>query len=139
MLARTESGWSSLEQRADVDLAAGRLCKRSSSAAWRCRRSARGDRTAYASGLERLETHRQRAQRLTGEATYRAWRLHMAGSAHGFHTNRLGVYQTLLAKPYRDGTSHLPLTATTGTPRNRLTRVRVARSELPRPPVAGEA
>jgi hypothetical protein len=100
---------------------------------------ARGDRTAYASGLERLETHRQRAQRLAGEATYRAWRLHMAGSAHGFHTNRLGVYQTLLAKPYRDGTSHLPLTATTGTPRNRLTRVRVARSELPRPPVAGEA
>ena len=93
---------------------------------------ARGDRrqrTQAASSDWRRTA--KRAQRLTGEATYRAWRLYMAGSAHGFHTNRLGVYQTLLAKPYRDGTSHLPLTATTGTPRNRLTRVRVARSELP--------
>jgi cyclopropane-fatty-acyl-phospholipid synthase len=33
----------------------------------------------------------------------------MAGSAHGFRTGRLNLYQTLLAKP-RQGSSGLPLT-----------------------------
>jgi cyclopropane-fatty-acyl-phospholipid synthase len=33
----------------------------------------------------------------------------MAGSAHGFKTGRINVYQTLLAKPDK-GESRLPLT-----------------------------
>jgi cyclopropane-fatty-acyl-phospholipid synthase len=36
------------------------------------------------------------------------WRLYMSGSAHGFGTGRLNIYQTLLAKPDR-GESGLPL------------------------------
>ena len=46
---------------------------------------------------------------LVGERTYRIWRLYMAGSARGFATGRLGVVQTLLAKPDA-GVSGLPLT-----------------------------
>jgi cyclopropane-fatty-acyl-phospholipid synthase len=36
------------------------------------------------------------------------WRMYMAGSAHGFETGRLNVYQTLLVKQDR-GESNLPL------------------------------
>ncbi|MDQ5817055.1 MAG: hypothetical protein M3334_01580 [Actinomycetota bacterium] len=47
--------------------------------------------------------------RITGETTYRVWRLYMSGSAHGSGTGRLNVYQTLLSKPEL-GESGLPLT-----------------------------
>jgi len=47
-------------------------------------------------------------RRITDDTTYRIWRLYMAGSAHGFRTGRLNVYQTLLAKT-RHGHSGLPL------------------------------
>jgi cyclopropane-fatty-acyl-phospholipid synthase len=59
--------------------------------------------------VRRLEEHRAKACRLTNELTYRIWRLYMAGSAHGFKTGRINVYQTLLAKPDK-GESGLPLT-----------------------------
>ncbi|MGA7294654.1 MAG: cyclopropane-fatty-acyl-phospholipid synthase family protein [Terriglobales bacterium] len=55
-----------------------------------------------------LEAQAEEARRITDDRTYRIWRLYMAGSAHGFHTGRLNVYQTLLAKP--TGDSGLPLT-----------------------------
>lgn len=45
-----------------------------------------------------------------GETSFRLWRLYMAGSAQGFATGRLGIYQSLLAKPDRDGCVELPAT-----------------------------
>ncbi|MCZ7575493.1 MAG: cyclopropane-fatty-acyl-phospholipid synthase family protein [Ardenticatenaceae bacterium] len=59
--------------------------------------------------VHRLETQQAAARTITDEATYRVWRLFMAGSAYGFQTGRINVYQTLLAKPDR-GASGLPLT-----------------------------
>lgn len=56
-----------------------------------------------------LETHHDEAIRLTDEVTYRIWKLYMAGSAHGFSTGRLNLYQMLLAKPAH-GRCGLPLT-----------------------------
>ncbi len=59
--------------------------------------------------LRRLEAHSREAIAAVGEPTYRVWRLYLAGSAYGFETGRVGVYQTLLVKPDR-GKSGLPLT-----------------------------
>ena len=59
--------------------------------------------------LKRLESHAEEARQITSDTTYRIWRLYMAGSAHGFRSGRLNVYQTLLAKP-ANGRSGLPLT-----------------------------
>jgi cyclopropane-fatty-acyl-phospholipid synthase len=59
--------------------------------------------------VRRLEAQADKARRITDDTTYRIWRLYMAGSAHGFRTGRLNVYQTLLAKP-SEGRSGLPLT-----------------------------
>jgi cyclopropane-fatty-acyl-phospholipid synthase len=59
--------------------------------------------------VRRLEEHASEARRITDETTYRVWRLYMSGSAHGFRTGRLNVYQTLLSKADR-GESGLPLT-----------------------------
>jgi cyclopropane-fatty-acyl-phospholipid synthase len=59
--------------------------------------------------VRRLEARAEEAHRITDETTYRVWRLYMSGSAHGFKTGRLNVYQTLLSKPER-GESGLPLT-----------------------------
>ena len=56
----------------------------------------------------RLEAQAEQARRITDDVTYRTWRLYMAGSAHGFRSGRLNVYQTLLAKPLH-GESGLPL------------------------------
>ena len=38
-----------------------------------------------------------------GEVTYRLWRAYLAGSAQGFRTGRIGIYQSLLARPLADG------------------------------------
>ena len=57
----------------------------------------------------RLEDQRDQALRLVDEATYRVWRLFLAGSAHGFASGALNIYQTLLLKPDH-GSSDLPLT-----------------------------
>lgn len=60
--------------------------------------------------VRRLEAHGDQARALTDEVTYRVWRLFMSGSAHGFRTGRLKVYQALLSKPDAAGDSRLPLT-----------------------------
>jgi len=59
--------------------------------------------------VQRLEAHQEEARRITDDITYRIWRLYMAGSAHGFRTGRLNIYQVLLSKPLH-GHSGLPLT-----------------------------
>jgi cyclopropane-fatty-acyl-phospholipid synthase len=48
--------------------------------------------------LRRLEAHQDEALRFVDEATYRVWRLYISGSAHGFRSGHIAVYQTLLAK-----------------------------------------
>jgi cyclopropane-fatty-acyl-phospholipid synthase len=60
--------------------------------------------------VRRLEARHDEALEFVDEPTYRVWRLFMSGSAHGFATGRLNVYQALLAKPDRLGRSGLPLT-----------------------------
>lgn len=60
--------------------------------------------------VRRLESNHGKALAIVGDATYRVWRLYMAGSAHGFAQGRLAVYQVLLSKPDVNGRSHLPLT-----------------------------
>jgi cyclopropane-fatty-acyl-phospholipid synthase len=59
--------------------------------------------------VSRLDANRDAAVRATDELTYRVWRLYMAGSAYGFETGRLNVYQALFAKPAQ-GRTLLPLT-----------------------------
>src|SRR5215467_12601919 len=59
--------------------------------------------------VHRLEANAEEAKRLTNEATYRIWRLYMAGSAHEFRSGHLDLYQMLLAKP-NHGDARMPLT-----------------------------
>ena len=59
--------------------------------------------------VHRREERHEEARRIVDETTYRVWRLYMSGSAHGFRTGRITVYQSLLSKPDR-GESRLPLT-----------------------------
>jgi cyclopropane-fatty-acyl-phospholipid synthase len=58
----------------------------------------------------RLESRQQEAIALVGEPTYRVWRLYMSASAYGFRTGRIGIIQSLLAKPQRNGRVDLPRT-----------------------------
>jgi cyclopropane-fatty-acyl-phospholipid synthase len=58
----------------------------------------------------RLESREREAIELVGEPTYRVWRLYMSASAYGFRTGRIGIIQSLLAKPHRDGRVELPRT-----------------------------
>ncbi|PYL87592.1 MAG: class I SAM-dependent methyltransferase [Verrucomicrobia bacterium] len=60
--------------------------------------------------LRRLEMHHAEALSFVDEATYRVWRLYLAGSAHGFRRGHIAVYQTLLAKLDSSGQTELPLT-----------------------------
>jgi cyclopropane-fatty-acyl-phospholipid synthase len=60
--------------------------------------------------VRRLETNHAAALAFVNEATYRVWRLYMAGSAHGFARGQQAVYQVLLSKPERSGDARLPLT-----------------------------
>ena len=59
--------------------------------------------------VKNLENNRERALGSVDEATYRVWRLYMASSAYGFSTNRVTIFQTLLAKPDKRGRVGLPL------------------------------
>jgi cyclopropane-fatty-acyl-phospholipid synthase len=59
--------------------------------------------------VQRLEANAVPARRITDDTTYRIWRLFMAGSARGFRTGRMNLYQALLAKP-AEGKSGFPLT-----------------------------
>jgi cyclopropane-fatty-acyl-phospholipid synthase len=60
--------------------------------------------------VSNIERNRDAAIAASGEQSYRVWRLYMAGSARGFRTGRMGVFQSLLAKPRADGGSDLPPT-----------------------------
>ncbi len=60
--------------------------------------------------VERLEARRKDAIALTSDATYRTWRLYMAGSANAFESGRVGVHQTLLAAPTAEGRVRIPVT-----------------------------
>jgi cyclopropane-fatty-acyl-phospholipid synthase len=57
-----------------------------------------------------LTAHREEVVGMTDARTERIWRLYMAGSARGFALGRMGLMQTLLAKPRTDGTSCVPPT-----------------------------
>lgn len=59
--------------------------------------------------VRRLEARHEQILRFADEVTYRVWRIYMAGSAYGFRTGRLNLYQTLLIRP-ENGDSGLPLT-----------------------------
>jgi cyclopropane-fatty-acyl-phospholipid synthase len=59
-------------------------------------------RTARA-WVANLELNASQAIAASSERTYRVWRLYMAGSAQGFRSGRLGIFQSLLAKPHSDG------------------------------------
>lgn len=69
-------------------------------------------REHYALTLERwvarLEENRDAAREATDEATYRVFRLYLAGARQGFLRGVYNLYQTLLSKP-AGGNSNLPL------------------------------
>jgi cyclopropane-fatty-acyl-phospholipid synthase len=60
--------------------------------------------------VHRLEEQHDEALKYVDEATFRAWRLYLAGSAYGFRVGHLNLYQTLFVKPDDQGNSGLPLT-----------------------------
>lgn len=60
--------------------------------------------------VKNLESAKDRAVTEAGLQAYRTWRLYMAGSAQGFRVGRMGLFQSLLAKPYADGSIDLPAT-----------------------------
>ena len=55
-----------------------------------------------------LEASRPAAVAQVGEATYRVWRLYLAGCAHAFARGSIGIVQMLLAKPDAQGRCALP-------------------------------
>jgi cyclopropane-fatty-acyl-phospholipid synthase len=57
-----------------------------------------------------LERNASAAIEAAGGRTYRVWRLYLAGSAQGFNSGRMGLFQALLAKPHADGSVELPRT-----------------------------
>ncbi len=57
-----------------------------------------------------LERNRDAAVAAAGLQSYRAWMLYLAGSAQGFRTGRLGLFQSLLARPDEAGTVPVPPT-----------------------------
>ncbi|HEY2474285.1 MAG TPA: cyclopropane-fatty-acyl-phospholipid synthase family protein [Candidatus Cybelea sp.] len=57
-----------------------------------------------------LERNRAAAIAAAGEITYRLWRLYFAGSSQGFREGRIGIFQTLLARPHASGLVELPPT-----------------------------
>lgn len=59
--------------------------------------------------LRRLEAREEEAKAITGELTYRVYRLYLAMSAQSFRIGQPSIHQTLLSKPL-DRRSGLPLT-----------------------------
>ena len=80
--------------------------------------------------LRRLEAHHDEALRFVDEATYRVWRLYIAGSAHGFRSGHIAVYQTLLAKLDPSGPTNLPLTREDWYTQNRAEASSISSSAL---------
>jgi cyclopropane-fatty-acyl-phospholipid synthase len=70
--------------------------------------------------LRGLEAYHDEALRFVDEATYRVWRLYIAGSAHGFRSGHIAVHQTLLAKLGPSGQTNLPLTRSDWYTKNRV-------------------
>lgn len=60
--------------------------------------------------LANLTAHREAAIDAADERTERVWRLYMTGSARNFALGRMGLEQSLLAKPRTDGSSRIPPT-----------------------------
>ncbi len=60
--------------------------------------------------VKNLEKNRAQAVAAAGQQSFSAWRLYLAGSAQGFRSGRIGVYQSLLAKPSAAGAVSLPAT-----------------------------
>lgn len=60
--------------------------------------------------VRRLERRHADARTIVGDPTYRVWRLYMAAAAHGFNTGRIGIIQSLFAKPDARGAVNLPRT-----------------------------
>ncbi|HWZ60759.1 MAG TPA: cyclopropane-fatty-acyl-phospholipid synthase family protein [Gemmatimonadaceae bacterium] len=60
--------------------------------------------------VHRLTERQREAIRVVGAEAYRTWRLYMMASAHAFATGRIGLAQTLFAKPDHAGHTRLPLT-----------------------------
>ena len=58
--------------------------------------------------VDNLERNRDAVIGATDERTYRIWRLYMAGSAQGFNRGRMGLFQSLLAKPDVEGRTPIP-------------------------------
>jgi cyclopropane-fatty-acyl-phospholipid synthase len=56
-----------------------------------------------------LEAQKDKVCHAADSVVYRIWRLYLSGSAHGFRTGQINVYQTLLTKTDQ-GKSGLPLT-----------------------------
>lgn len=77
-------------------------------------RDVEGLREHYARTLRlwvaNLEANAATAIAAASLQSYRAWRLYMAGSAQGFRIGRLGLFQSLLAKPDRSGAVKIPRT-----------------------------
>ncbi|MFQ5354987.1 MAG: class I SAM-dependent methyltransferase [Mariprofundaceae bacterium] len=59
--------------------------------------------------IRRLEAHHAEAILAADEATFRVWRLYMAGSAQRFAKGYLNLYQSLFSKQTPEGKSCLPL------------------------------
>jgi len=60
--------------------------------------------------VQRLERNYDKAVQMVDEKTYRVWRIYMAGSAYGFRSGSLDLYQSLLCKTLPGGKSNMPLT-----------------------------
>lgn len=60
--------------------------------------------------VKNLEANAEDAVAAAGAQAYRTWRLYMAGSAQGFRSGRMGVFQSLLAKMGADGSASVPPT-----------------------------
>jgi cyclopropane-fatty-acyl-phospholipid synthase len=60
--------------------------------------------------VQRLEGNYDKALQMVDEKTYRVWRIYMAGSAYGFRSGSLDLYQSLLCKTLPGGKSNMPLT-----------------------------
>ncbi|HEY1656408.1 MAG TPA: cyclopropane-fatty-acyl-phospholipid synthase family protein [Candidatus Tumulicola sp.] len=60
--------------------------------------------------IANLAANRQTAIDLAGERAERVWRLYVTGSARGFARGRMGLAQSLFAKPRPDGKSRIPST-----------------------------
>ncbi len=66
--------------------------------------------TTLRAWVANLERNRETAIAAAGDQSYRIWRLYMAGSAQGFRSGRIAVYQTLLGRKRDDGSVDLPAT-----------------------------